>query len=88
MVSTYHFIIPDKCNENHPSKHSKSAVSGLASWWEAWNRDVGVIIALKTLEMLKYQTTAFHDYPAEACIEYDHRFRQLAAKDETIEWDK
>ena len=41
--------------------------------------------------MRKYQTlitTAFQDYPAKACIEYDCRFRQLAAKDKRILWDK
>ena len=41
--------------------------------------------------MIKYQTlitTAFQDYPAEACIEYDRRFRQLAAKDKKVPWDK
>ena len=37
--------------------------------------------------MLKYQTlitVAFQDYPAEACIEYDRHFRQLAAKDKKV----
>ena len=41
--------------------------------------------------MIKYQTlitTAFQDYPAEACIEYDRHFRQLAAKDKKVPWDK
>ena len=41
--------------------------------------------------MLKYQTLitmAFQDYPVEACIEYDRTFRQLAAKDKNVPWDK
>ena len=45
----------------------------------------------RALEMLRYQTlitTAFQDYPAEACIEYNCRFRQLAAKDKKLPWDK
>ena len=54
----------------------------------------GVVVALnlsRALDMLKYQTpitTTFHDNPVEACIEYDSRFRQLAAKDRTLAWDK
>ena len=69
-------------------------MTGLASWLEAWNQFAGVIVATKparALEMLRYQTlitTAFQDYPAEACIEYDCRFRQLAAKDKKFPWDK
>ena len=65
-------------------------MTGLANWLEAWNRFAGVIVATKparALEMIKYQTlitTAFQDYPAEACIEYDRRFRQLAAKDKKV----
>ena len=55
-------------------KQPRKTVTGLASWLEAWNRFAGVIVATKparALEMLKYQTlitTAFQDYPAEACI--------------------
>ena len=76
------------------SKQPRKIVTGLASWLEAWNRFVGVIVATKPargLEMIKYQTlitTAFQDYPAEACIEYDRCFRQLAAKDKKVPWDK
>ena len=70
-------------------------MTGLASRLEVdWNRFAGVIVATKpatALEMLKYQTlitTAFQDYPAEACIKYERRFRQLAAKDKKVSWDK
>ena len=38
--------IPEIHHKKHPSKHSKKAVSGLASWLEAWNRYVGVVVAL------------------------------------------
>ena len=46
----------------------------------------GVRVATKSceaLDLIKYQTlitTAFQDYSSEACIQYDHCFRQLAAK--------
>ena len=33
-------------------------------------------------------TTTFRNYPAETCIDYDRRFRQLAAKNKTLAWDK
>ena len=45
----------------------------------------------KALEIIQYQTlivAAFQDYPAEACIQYDRRFRQLAAKDKSVPWDR
>ena len=93
-ISFDKLTIPEKRHEKYPSKRSGKVVSDLASWLEAWNRYMGVVIALhpsRALEMLKYQTlitTAFRDYPAEACIDYDRRFRQLAAKDRTLAWDK
>ena len=61
---------------------------------EAWNRYAGVIITTnptRALEVVKYQTLitmAFQDYPPKACIEYDRRFRQLAAKDKKVSWEK
>ena len=93
-ISFDKLTIPDKRHDKHTSKRSGKVVSDLASWLEAWNRYVGVIIALhpsRALDMLKYQTlitTAFHDYPPDACIDYDRRFRQLAAKDKTLAWGK
>ena len=62
-------------------------MTGLASWLEAWNRFAGVIVATKparALEMIKYQTlitTAFQDYPAEACIEYDRQWHSQNTAD-------
>lgn len=76
------------------SKQTRRTVTGLSTWLEAWNRFAGVVIATKprrALQLIKYQTlivAAFQDYPAEACIEYDRRFRQLAAKDKSVPWDK
>ena len=94
-ISFDKLTIPEKHQEKHTTKRSKKLVSGLSSWLEAWNRYVGMVLALnpsRALEMLNYQTlitTAFRDYyPVEACIEYDRRFRQLAAKDKTIAWNK
>ena len=84
-ISFDKLTIPQKHQEKHTTKHSKVVVLGLSSWLEAWNRYTGVVVALnpsRALEMLNYQTLA------EACIEYDHRFRQLAAKDKTIALDK
>ena len=69
-------------------------MTGLTSWLEAWNRFMGVMVATKpnkALELIKYQTlitTAFQDYSPEACIQYDRRFRQLAARNKALVWDK
>ena len=93
-VSFDKLTIPDKRHDKHPSKRSGKVVSDLASWLEAWNRYVGGTIALhpsRALDMLKYQTlitTVFRDYPPDACLDYDRRFRQLAAKDKTLAWNK
>ena len=68
------------------SKQPEKRATGLPSWLEAWNRYVGVVLVTqpsRALEMLQYQalmTAAFSEYPAEACLEYDCRSRQLAAK--------
>ena len=35
-----------------------------------------------------WNTTALRNYQAEACIDYDRRFRELAAKDKTLAWGK
>ena len=70
------------------------AVTGLTTWLETWNRLAGVVIATKpakALQMIKYQTlitAAFQDYAADACIEYDDHFRQFAAKEKSVHWDK
>lgn len=78
----------------HKSKQPGKTVSGLGSWLEAWNRFAGVVLVTqpkRALEILKYQTlitTAFREYPAEACLEYDRCFRQQAAKNKRLKWDK
>ena len=76
----------------HGPKHApRKPVTGLTTWIEVWNRFMGVRIATKPLELNKYQTlitTAFQDYPPEACIQYDCRLRQLAAKNKELAWDK
>ena len=98
-VSFDKLTIPKK-HRNDPSgkggpKHTqRRPVSGLTTWIEAWNRFMGVVVAhkpSKALELIKYQTlitTAFQDYPPEACIQYDRRFRQLAAKNKDLAWGK
>ena len=74
-ISFDKLTIPEKHQEKHTTKPFKKVVSGLSSWLEAWNKYTGVVVALnpsRALEMLNYQTlvtTAFRDYPAEACIE-------------------
>ena len=75
-------------------KQPEKRVTGLPSWLEAWNRYAGVVLVThpsRALEMLQYQalmTAAFSEYPAEACLEYDCRFRQLAAKNKKLKWDR
>ena len=81
---------PYKSQPKQPGR----VVTNLASWLEAWNRFVGVVVLTqphKSLEMLKYQTlitAAFKQYPPEACIEYDCCFRQQAANDRRLKWGK
>ena len=66
----------------------------MTTWLEAWNRFAGVVIVTKpakALQMFKYHTlitAAFQDYPADACIKYDRRFRQFAAKEKSVQWVK
>lgn len=99
-VSFDKLTIPSKkqrsdMHAKHSPKHApRRPVTGLTTWIEAWNRFMGVRVATKpskALELIKYQTlitTAFQDYPPEACIQYDRRFRQLAAKNKELAWDK
>ena len=66
-------------------------MTGLTCWQEAWNRFTGVIITTTPPKAFKYQMlimAAFQDYPAEPCIQYDRRFRQLPVKDQAVPWDK
>ena len=84
----------DTSGKGGPKHTRRRPVTGLTTWIEAWNRFMGVVVAnkpSKSLELIKYQTlitTAFQDYPPEACIEYDRRFRQLAAKNKDLAWGK
>ena len=92
LIPKGHRYPPD--SDKHKHKQPGNRVTGLATWLEAWNRFAGVVLVThpkRALEMLKYQTlvsSAFQDYPPEACLEYDRCFRQLAAKDKNIKWDK
>ena len=68
-------------------------VSDLASWLEAWNRDICSHLNAHpalTLELVKYQTLVamlFAHYPAAACLRYDRLFWQAASQDASILWD-
>ena len=60
---------------------------------EAWNQFLGARLSHDpslALELVKYQTILtmlFKNYAAAACLQYDHLFRQAAARDTSIRWD-
>ena len=98
-VSFNKLLIPKDFHHPRDStklKHKQPgrAITDLASWLEAWNRYMAVVLAAhpkQSLELLKYQTlicAAFAKYPAEACLEYDRCFRLQASKDSKLTWGK
>ena len=83
---------PARKRKRHASPRRK-VVDG-ASWLEAWNQFLRIRVThdpSQALSLIKYQShmvMLFTHYPQQACIEYDRLFRQAAARDPLVRWDR
>ena len=75
-------------------KHASRHVSDRASWQESWNQYIATRVAHNPslgLALAKYQAILgmlFNHHPPAACITYDRLFRQGAARDPSVRWDR
>ena len=75
-------------------KHASRTVSDRASWQESWNQYIATRVAHDPalgLALVKYQAILgmlFNHHPPAACIAYDRLFRQGAARDPSVRWDR
>ena len=64
-----------------------------STWMEAWNTYLAILIdhaPARTPQLVAYQriiTSASNHYPLAAWLNYDIRFRTLAASDPSLRWD-
>ena len=77
------------------SSHTPATpTSSLATWMEAWNIYAMVMLReypAKAIELLAYQSiicSASKSMPLHAWLEYDRKFRALAAANPTLQWDQ
>ena len=72
---------------------NRRMVRDLASWMEAWNTYISVVLAhypARALELLAYQRIicdASSRFPADCWLRYDSSFRACAAADRSLRWD-
>lgn len=72
---------------------NRRVVRDLASWMEAWNIYVSVLVAhypARAVSLLAYQRIicdASLHFPPHCWLRYDVRFRACAAEDKTLRWD-
>ena len=74
--------------------HKPTTISSFSIWMQAWN--IYLIITLThnpahTLELVGYQhiiTSADHSLPLKAWLQYDAKFRTLAACNPLLRWDQ
>jgi len=75
----------------HPT--SSRRISSFASWMEAWNIYLAILIdysSARASQLVAYQriiTSANNHYPPAAWLNYDVQFRTLAASDPFLRWD-
>ena len=76
-----------------PKPASKRTITDLASWMEAWNLYVQVLVASfpeRAPSLLAYQAiicSASTRFPPRLWLRYDQRFRASVAADGTLRWD-
>ena len=72
---------------------NRRVVRDLASWLEAWNTYISVLVAYypaRALELLAYQRIicdASSRFPTNCWLRYDSSFRACAAADRSLRWD-
>ena len=75
-----------------PSQTSKK-ISSFQSWMEAWNIYLAIIVdhdPSRAPALIAYQriiTSASNNHPLSAWLNYDIRFRTLAASNPSVRWD-
>ena len=68
-------------------------ISSFSTWMEAWNTYLAILIdhaPARAPQLVAYQriiTSASNHYPLAAWLNYDIRFRTLAASDPSLRWD-
>ena len=80
-------------SQSFPSSSNGKRITNFATWMEAWNIYISVILSHspeRALEMVAYQrliTSASNQLPFANWCTYDVKFRTLAAADTTLRWD-